>query len=79
MAESIGSMFAERGRVFSQRTALRRRAGTRFEDISYGALLTLVRQFGSGLISLGIKSGDSVFVLSDNRYEWLVADLAIVS
>ena len=33
----------------------------------------------AGLISLGIQPGDRIAILSENRYEWLVADHAILS
>jgi long-chain acyl-CoA synthetase len=33
----------------------------------------------AGLIELGVQPGDRVAILSENRYEWLVADHAILS
>jgi long-chain acyl-CoA synthetase len=33
----------------------------------------------AGLIGLGIESGDRIAILSENRWEWLVADHAILS
>jgi len=79
MAESIGAMFAETSKKFAQRPALKGRVGKSFETTSYDDLFGLVKQFGAGLISLGILPSDKVFVLSDNRKEWLVSDLAILS
>jgi long-chain acyl-CoA synthetase len=35
--------------------------------------------FGSGLVSLGVKRSDPVGLLSDNRREWTVADIGIQS
>lgn len=35
--------------------------------------------FAAGLIELGVQSGDRVAILSENRWEWLVADHAILS
>ena len=31
------------------------------------------------LIELGIQTGDRVAILSENRFEWLVTDIAILS
>jgi long-chain acyl-CoA synthetase len=35
-----------------------------------------VRDFASGLATLGVRRGDAVGVLGDNRPEWLIAELA---
>ena len=32
----------------------------------------------AGLASLGIKRGDRVIILSNSRYQWAIADLAIL-
>jgi long-chain acyl-CoA synthetase len=37
-----------------------------------------VRIFTSGLISLGVRKGDRVALLSENRFEWPVADMGIL-
>jgi long-chain acyl-CoA synthetase len=37
-----------------------------------------VARFGAGLLSLGLKRGEHVGIISDNRREWLVADVAIL-
>ncbi len=50
-----------------------------YENISWNEMNTMVRNLSSFLISQGIKSGDKVALFSPNRYEWWVADLAILS
>jgi len=79
VAESIGAMFAESSKRFAQKPVLKGRVGKKFMETSYNDLSTLVERFGAGLISLGISPSDNIFVLSDNRKEWLVSDLAILS
>ena len=37
-----------------------------------------VSRFGAGLLSLGLKRGAHVGIVSDNRREWLVVDVAIL-
>jgi long-chain acyl-CoA synthetase len=39
----------------------------------------LVRAFGTALIELGVSRGDHVGLMSDNRREWLITDLSLLS
>ena len=50
-----------------------------FEKFSYARLYKDVIQFASGLKKLGIRRADKIAFFSDNRREWLIADLAILS
>lgn len=50
-----------------------------FQHISYRQLVDLVERFAAGLLSVGVARGDHVGLLSENRSEWLIADLAILS
>ena len=36
-----------------------------------------VKEFAGGLRSLGVKPGDKIVIVSENRPEWIIADLAI--
>ncbi len=48
-------------------------------DISWKEMHEMVRNLGYFLLSRGVKPGDKVSLFSPNRYEWWVADLAILS
>jgi len=48
-----------------------------FHPTSFEELYTQARQFAAGLQKLGMKRGDNVGLISDNRRQWFVADLAI--
>jgi long-chain acyl-CoA synthetase len=50
-----------------------------FQPTTYGQLFDEVKQCASGLASLGIKRGDHVGLISENRKEWLIMDLAVLS
>jgi long-chain acyl-CoA synthetase len=43
---------------------------------SWAAYAARVRDFAHGLATLGVRRGDAVGVLGDNRPEWLIAELA---
>ncbi len=56
--------------------ALRERAGEEWRAISHAEVLARVQAIGAGLEGLGIKRGDRVALLSENRPEWALADYA---
>ncbi|MFN0159049.1 MAG: AMP-dependent synthetase/ligase [Bacteroidota bacterium] len=51
----------------------------KYVGIGYSELMSNVFQFAFGLASLGVQKGDRVAIISENRPEWGVSDLAIVS
>ena len=51
----------------------------RWVHISGEELVRRVRQVALGLTDLGIRAGDRVALISENRPEWSIADLAILS
>ncbi|MFI5207057.1 MAG: AMP-binding protein, partial [Gemmatimonadales bacterium] len=56
--------------------ALRYKAGGQWHDISHAELERRVRHFALALRRLGVRRGDRVAILSENRPEWAVADFA---
>lgn len=56
--------------------ALRYKSGGTWHDISHQELLTRVRRFALALKRLGVRRGDRVAILSENRPEWAIADYA---
>ncbi len=61
-----------------QRVALRYRKLDATREVTWSELAEDVRRCVSGLRQLGIAPGDRVAQLSENRYEWIIADLAIL-
>lgn len=50
-----------------------------WQPITWQEYADRVRDFGHGLASLGVRRGDVVAVLGDNRPEWLIAEVAAQS
>ncbi|MFA5468094.1 MAG: AMP-binding protein [Sphaerochaetaceae bacterium] len=50
-----------------------------FRNTSYNQLFKAVSQLAAGLKTLDVKRGDNVGLISDNRQEWLTADMAILA
>jgi long-chain acyl-CoA synthetase len=77
--ENLPLIFQERVEELGKRQALLTRDGEEIQSISWLEFGQLVREFALGLTSLGIEYGERVAILSENRPEWIVADLAIQS
>jgi len=77
---SMGAIFQNRARQYGDKTLVifKNKAGA-WEEISWNRLNEMVRNLGMFLVKRGIQPGDKVALFSPNRYEWWVADLAIIS
>ena len=51
----------------------------RYQPISHDTLQDRVRRASLGLDALGVRPGDRVAILSSNRPEWVIADLACLT
>ncbi len=80
MEETIPRMLrATVERYPDQIAQLYRDAQGRFQSTSYRDLYGQVRTVACGLYSLGVRREDRVAVIADNRREWLLYDLALLS
>ncbi|MCA1816655.1 MAG: long-chain fatty acid--CoA ligase [Acidobacteria bacterium] len=59
--------------------ALNHKEGGEWRHVSGAQFVARVRAVARGLESLGVRRGDRVALLSENRPEWSVADLAVLS
>jgi long-chain acyl-CoA synthetase len=62
-----------------ERPVLMHKMDKQYRSIGYADLRRRVEQFVLGLISLGVVKDDNVAIMSENRPEWVVADLGIVT
>ncbi len=76
---TINTMFQESAARWSTKVALMHKVEGRYRDISYRDLAQQVELMASGLAALGIGKGDRVALLSENRPEWAVTDLAVLA
>jgi long-chain acyl-CoA synthetase len=58
------------------RLALQVKEDTGYRRLTYGEVARRVRALAAGLVRAGIRPGDRVALLSENRPEWIVASLA---
>jgi long-chain acyl-CoA synthetase len=50
-----------------------------FQPTTYHEFWEAVKRLGSGFLELGVERGEHVGIISDNRWEWLNTDLALLS
>jgi len=75
----LASTILERSATFKGRDALKFKNGEEWDSISYPKLSEIVKKVGANLMDQGIMPGDRVGIFSENRPEWTIADLAILS
>lgn len=79
MAQTIPQMFVEKVQEQPEVVVqLSKDEKGIFQPTTYASLLEQTEVFAAGLHEIGVKRGDRVGFISDNRKEWLVADLAIL-
>lgn len=61
------------------RPALMYKSEGQYKGISYTELKRNVERFAFGLAALGLKRGERIGIISENRPEWVVCDMAVVS
>src|SRR5919206_1876047 len=66
-------------RVRARADVLSHRTGGAWQHISSAEMRQRMRAIALGLFDLGIRKGDRVALLSENRPEWSLTDLAILS
>jgi long-chain acyl-CoA synthetase len=77
---SIPAIFLNRVERYGDRVCVTyKNSSGVYEDISWKKMKELVLNIGCYLLSKGIRHSDKVALFSNNRYEWWVADLAILS
>ena len=77
-ARSVAHLFIERVAKTPSSEAFRFPRGQGWESVTWAQVDERVRPIAAGLVALGIESQDRVAIVSSTRYEWVVADLAVM-
>ncbi len=75
--EMFKYMTLEYGKGKSDAALMVKRSG-KYVGITYDELYEQTESFALGLASLGVKKGDKIAMISENRPEWVYTDMAIL-
>jgi len=76
---TLTKLFFDAVSKFNRPDALQVKVGGAYKPISHGEVAERVRHAARGLSSLGVRRGDRVGILSENRPEWAIADFACLT
>jgi long-chain acyl-CoA synthetase len=77
--DTIPHLLYAKVKKYGDRVALREKEFGVWQEISWNQYFAHIRHFCLGLLELGLKRGDHVSILGENKPEWLYADLAVQS
>ncbi len=78
MEKTINDVFVSRAKRYKQRVAVEKKRGGTWQKATWSTYYERARETGMGLYSLGLRKGQMAAILSENRLEWLYADMGIL-
>ena len=76
--KSIPDMLRSNAAKFQGRLALKYRKQGAFVTLTYAAYYERALMVARGLVKMGVKPGDRIAILSENRAGWVIADMGIL-
>src|SRR3984893_13352985 len=76
---SLPAMFFATARQRAERPFLWAKRDGQYRSLCWAEAESAVTRLARALVAYGIESGDRVVLVSENRPEWIIADLAIMS
>ncbi|MHA1598851.1 MAG: AMP-dependent synthetase/ligase [Alphaproteobacteria bacterium] len=77
--QNLVSMFFERVEEKGEAPFLWAKKNGQYRALTWREVAVQVSEMARGLIELGVERGDRVVLVSENRPEWLIAELAIIA
>ncbi len=77
-ARSVAQLFVERVKATPAAEAFRFPVGASWESVTWAQTDARVRRIAAGLVALGVGPQERVALASSTRFEWVIADLAVM-
>jgi len=77
--QSLTAMMFDQADKLGDRPFLWRKSEGQWRGLSWRQVSAAIETLARGLIAAGLKEGDRVLLVSENRPEWLIADIAIMA
>jgi long-chain acyl-CoA synthetase len=79
MTRTLPKMIKDVAERFAREPALYyRNKQNKYVFLTFETFHKRIEQFACGLLSMGVKRGDHIGIISDNRKEWIISDFAIL-
>jgi long-chain acyl-CoA synthetase len=79
LPQTIPHFCLESFRINNKPDALSFKLNDAWQNLSGSEVIEKIKRLALGLASLGVKAGDRIAIISENRPEWSLTDLAILS
>ncbi len=76
---NLADMFFSKRENFAAHTAYEYKKDGKWVSVNYAEAAAQAEKTACGFISLGIKKGDKIAIISENRLEWALCDFAALS
>lgn len=76
--KSLIQFFEESVEKFSNNVYLWEKPQDKYEGMTYGETRKQVCEFAAGLITIGVKKGDRICLISEGRNNWVIGELGIL-
>lgn len=76
--KNIPSLFIVNGELYKNKEALTYKKGHRYHKLTYGELRDEIMRAVFVFGKLGLKKNDYALIVSENRPEWVIADIALM-
>jgi long-chain acyl-CoA synthetase len=73
--KTMNDVFRNRTKKYGDRLAIEKKINGKWQSATWNEYYDRARAIGLGLWSMGVRKGDMVSLLSENRLEWLYTDM----
>ncbi len=77
--QSLTAMFFDQASALEKKPLLHAKTDGKWQTLTWGETAQKVCQLAAALEELGVRAGDRVVIVSENRPEWLIADFAVMA